>query len=57
MQVHSSLTMADLSKLVSDQWLTSCDSSCLMEKHRFIIDAMKSDMSNLDVSIAVKLTP
>lgn len=49
--------MANLSKLGSDRWLTSCDGSCLMKKHRFIIDAMKSDRSKLAVSVAVELTP
>lgn len=49
--------MANLSKLGSDQWLTSCDGSCLMKKHRFIIDAIKSDMSELDTSVAVEMTP
>lgn len=42
--VCDSFSMAKWSNSCSDQRLTSCFGSCLMEKHRFFIGAMKWDV-------------
>lgn len=49
-------SMANWSELDSDQWLTSCRGSCLMRKHRFIINGVRSDMLKLNESVARELT-